>query len=64
MNEANTVLEEVMASGGDMREDEARSILGSFLFRRTDVHKKVSVLSGSAPPSTWSSSWSTRPTSY
>jgi ATP-binding cassette subfamily F protein 3 len=46
MNEANTVLEEVMASGGDMREDEARSILGSFLFRRTDVHKKVRVLSG------------------
>ena len=46
MNEANTVLEEVMASGGDMREDEARSILGSFLFRRMDVHKKVRVLSG------------------
>ena len=46
MNEANTVLEEVMASGGDMREDEARSILGSFLFRRADVHKKVRVLSG------------------
>lgn len=46
MNEANTVLEEVMASGGDMREDEARSILGSFLFRRADVHKKIRVLSG------------------
>jgi len=46
MNEANTVLEEVMASGGDMREDEARSILGSFLFRRMDVHKKVRILSG------------------
>ncbi|NWK55591.1 ABC-F family ATP-binding cassette domain-containing protein [Verrucomicrobiaceae bacterium N1E253] len=46
MDEANTVLEEVMASGGDMREDEARSILGSFLFRRADVHKKVRVLSG------------------
>jgi len=29
-----------------MREDEARSILGSFLFRRMDVHKKVRVLSG------------------
>ena len=35
-----------MASGGDMREDEARSILGSFLFRRADVHKKIRVLSG------------------
>jgi len=46
MNEANTVIEEVMASGGDMREEEARSILGSFLFRRADVHKKVRVLSG------------------
>ncbi|BDS06916.1 ABC transporter ATP-binding protein [Oceaniferula spumae] len=46
MNEANTVLEEVMSSGGDMREDEARSILGSFLFRRADVHKKIRVLSG------------------
>ena len=46
MNEANTVLEEVMDCGGDMREDEARSILGSFLFRRSDVHKKIRVLSG------------------
>ena len=46
MDESNTVLEEVMASGGDMREDEARSILGSFLFRRADVHKKIRVLSG------------------
>ncbi|MBK1831367.1 ABC-F family ATP-binding cassette domain-containing protein [Verrucomicrobiaceae bacterium R5-34] len=46
MNEANTVLEEVMSCGGDMREDEARSILGSFLFRRADVHKKIRVLSG------------------
>jgi len=46
MNEANTVIEEVMSSGGDMREDEARSILGSFLFRRADVHKKIRVLSG------------------
>jgi len=46
MDESNTVIEEVMASGGDMREDEARSILGSFLFRRSDVHKKVRILSG------------------
>jgi len=46
MDESNTVLEEVMSSGGDMREEEARSILGSFLFRRADVHKKVRVLSG------------------
>ena len=46
MDEANTVLEEVMSCGGDIREDEARSILGSFLFRRADVHKKIRVLSG------------------
>jgi len=46
MNEANTVIEEIMGCGGDMREDEARSILGSFLFRRADVHKKIRVLSG------------------
>ena len=30
----------------EIREEEARSILGSFLFRRLDVEKRVSVLSG------------------
>ena len=29
-----------------MREEDARGLLGSFLFRREDVHKKVKVLSG------------------
>lgn len=46
MNESNTVLDEVMASNGDLREDEARSILGSFLFRKNDVMKRIRVLSG------------------
>lgn len=46
MNENNTVIEEVMASAPDLREDEVRAILGSFLFRRNDVLKRVSVLSG------------------
>jgi len=46
MNDNNTVIEEVMASAKELREDEARAILGSFLFRRNDVQKKVSVLSG------------------
>ena len=46
MNESNTVLDEVMASNGELREDEARSILGSFLFRKNDVMKRVRVLSG------------------
>jgi len=46
MNESNTVLDEVMSSNGELREDEARSILGSFLFRKNDVMKRVRVLSG------------------
>jgi len=46
MNDSNTVLDEVMASAKDIREDEARAILGSFLFRRNDVQKRVGVLSG------------------
>ena len=41
-----SVLEEVMASCPDLREDDARAILGSFLFRRDDVFKKTAVLSG------------------
>ena len=46
LNENNTVLEEVMASCTTLREEDARAILGSFLFRRTDVEKRCSVLSG------------------
>ncbi len=42
----NTVLEEIMKSSAEIREEEARSILGSFLFRRQDVEKRVRVLSG------------------
>ncbi len=45
-DEHNSVLDEVMKAAPDIREDEARSILGSFLFRRQDVHKKCKVLSG------------------
>ncbi len=41
-----TVLEEVLASAPSMREDEARAILGSFLFRKDDIFKKTEVLSG------------------
>lgn len=43
---SNTVLEELQRANPELREDDARSILGSFLFRRSDVTKKVSVLSG------------------
>ncbi|MEM6911381.1 MAG: ABC-F family ATP-binding cassette domain-containing protein [Verrucomicrobiota bacterium] len=46
LQDNNTVLEEVIASNAEMREDEIRSVLGSFLFRRADVHKKIRVLSG------------------
>ena len=40
------VLQEVMESGKDLSENEARGILGSFLFRKDDIYKKTDVLSG------------------
>ena len=40
------VLDEVMASAPLMREDEARAVLGSFMFRKDDIYKKTAVLSG------------------
>jgi ATP-binding cassette, subfamily F, member 3 len=41
-----TVLEEVMASNGELSESDARGILGSFLFRKDEIFKKTSILSG------------------
>ena len=41
-----SVLDELKRVAPELREDEARSILGSFLFKREDVHKKCRVLSG------------------
>ncbi|MCE2694094.1 MAG: ATP-binding cassette domain-containing protein [Verrucomicrobiaceae bacterium] len=41
-----SVLEELKRVAPELREDEARSVLGSFLFKREDVHKKCRVLSG------------------
>ncbi len=47
LDPAKTLLEEVLAaSNGVLREDEARGILGSFLFRKEEVYKKTGVLSG------------------
>ena len=46
LNENNSVLEEVVEAGGGMRENEARAILGSFLFKKDDVSKRVKILSG------------------
>jgi ATP-binding cassette subfamily F protein 3 len=40
------VLEEVLISAPLMREDEARGVLGSFMFRKDDIYKKTAVLSG------------------
>ncbi len=41
-----TVLEEVTASAPLMREEEARAVLGSFMFRKDDIYKPTRVLSG------------------
>lgn len=41
-----TVLEEIMKADAELREEEARALLGSFMFRRQDVDKRVEVLSG------------------
>jgi ATP-binding cassette subfamily F protein 3 len=41
-----TVLEETLASAPALGEDEARGILGSFMFRKDDIFKLTSVLSG------------------
>jgi len=41
-----TVLQEVMDAGADLREEDARGILGSFLFRKDDIYKKTAILSG------------------
>jgi ATP-binding cassette subfamily F protein 3 len=41
-----TVLDEVLASAPGLREDEARGILGSFMFRKEEIYKLTGVLSG------------------
>jgi ATP-binding cassette, subfamily F, member 3 len=41
-----TVLEEVVACAPLMREEEARAVLGSFMFRKDDIFKQTKVLSG------------------
>lgn len=42
----NSVLDEVLEAAPTLREDEARGILGSFMFRKEEVYKKTKVLSG------------------
>ena len=41
-----SVLDEVLACAPEMRDDEARAILGSFMFRKDDIYKLTKVLSG------------------
>jgi ATP-binding cassette, subfamily F, member 3 len=41
-----TVLQEVMDAAPTLAENEARGILGSFLFRKDEIYKKTGVLSG------------------
>lgn len=41
-----TVVSEVMNAAPTLREDEARGILGSFMFRKEEVYKMTKVLSG------------------
>ncbi len=41
-----SVLDEVLAVAPAMREDEARGVLGSFMFRKDDIFKQTKVLSG------------------
>ncbi len=41
-----TVLQEVMDAAPTLAENEARGILGSFLFRKDDIYKKTGILSG------------------
>jgi ATP-binding cassette subfamily F protein 3 len=46
LNPNHTVLEEVLASAPSLREDDARGVLGSFMFRKEEIYKLTSVLSG------------------
>ncbi len=46
LNPENTVVNEVLEAAPTLREDEARGILGSFMFRKEEVYKKTKVLSG------------------
>ena len=46
LDENSSVLDEVMRACPTLREDDARAILGSFLFRKEEVYKKCGVLSG------------------
>lgn len=41
-----SIIDEVLSAAPELREDEVRGLLGSFLFRKEEIYKKTSVLSG------------------
>ncbi len=46
LNPENSVIDEVMGMSEAIKENEARAILGSFMFRKEEIFKKTAVLSG------------------
>jgi len=42
----NRVLDEVMQASDEIKEQDARAVLGSFMFRKEEIYKKTTVLSG------------------
>ena len=46
LDASKTVLQEIMDAAPTLSENEARGILGSFLFRKEEIYKKTGVLSG------------------
>ncbi|MGI8431696.1 MAG: ABC-F family ATP-binding cassette domain-containing protein [Chthoniobacterales bacterium] len=46
LDATKSVLQEVMDAAPTLAENEARGILGSFLFRKDDIYKKTGILSG------------------
>ena len=46
LDAAKSVLQEVMDAAPTLAENEARGILGSFLFRKDGIYKKIGILSG------------------
>ena len=46
LNPLHTVLESLGSVSGDMGQGQLRSLLGAFLFRKDEVEKRVSILSG------------------
>ncbi len=46
LNLESTVLDELLSCAPALREDEARGILGSFMFRKEEIYKLTGVLSG------------------